>query len=162
MNSFTSRLYCLHLNQDDPKKNTMMRLSKFNLVKLGKKLKEFPRKALILDPFAVQELSKTDRSIVDRHGIIVIDCSWAKTESIFFQPFATGRKLPHLLAANTVNYGRWDRLSSAEALAASLFIVGYPQKARDLLHFFSWGESFWEINKQNLHPYEIEINPKME
>ncbi len=162
MNSFTPRLYCLHLNQDDPKKNTVVRLAKFKLVRLGKKLKAFPRKALILDPFAVRELSITDRVTIEQSGIIVIDCSWAKTESIFFQPFSTGRRLPHLLAANTVNYGRWDRLSSAEALAASLFIVGYPQKARDLLQVFSWGDSFWEINRQNLQPYEIDINSKTE
>ncbi|MHA1619604.1 MAG: DUF367 family protein [Promethearchaeota archaeon] len=154
MNSFTPRLYCLHLNQDDPKKNTVVRLAKFKQVKLGKKLKEFPRKALILDPFAVQELSISDRSAIEQYGVIVIDCSWAKTESIFFQPFSTGRKLPHLLAANSVNYGRWDRLSSAEALAASLFIVGYHQKAREILHIFGWGDSFWEINKQNLSPCE--------
>lgn len=139
-------LFCLYLQQDDPKKNTMMRLAKFNLVKIGKKLNQFPRKAIILDPFSDVEISPNDHQLIANFGLIVIDCSWEQINTIFKRKFPTGRRLPHLLAANTVNFGRWDKLSSAEALAAGLYIGGFPEKARQLLELFNWGPTFWEIN----------------
>ena len=58
-----------------------------------------------------------------------------------------GRKLPQLLAANNVNYGRWEKLSSVEALAAGLILTGYLKKALVLLSKFSWGLTFIEINR---------------
>ena len=152
MNSKTNdlRIYALHLNQDDPKKNTILRLSKFNLVKLGKKLSQFPKNAIILDPFSNNTINFQDRNFLKKSGIIVIDCSWAQIDLVFNQKFKMGRKLPHLLAANSVNYGKWDKLSSAEALAAALFITGFKNEAKNLLSKFSWGKSFWEINKDFL------------
>ena len=152
MNSKTNdlRLYALHLNQDDPKKNTIIRLSRFNLVKLGKKLSQFPKNAIILDPFSNNIISFQDRNDLQKSGIIVIDCSWAQIDLVFNQKFKMGRKLPHLLAANSVNYGKWDKLSSAEALAAALYITGFKDEAKELLSKFSWGKSFWNINKDFL------------
>ena len=145
------RLYALHLNQDDPKKNTILRLNKFNLVKLGNKLSQFPKNAIVLDPFSKNIINFQDRGNLKKSGIIVVDCSWAQIDLVFNQKFKTGRKLPHLLAANSVNYGKWDKLSSAEALAAALFITGFKDEAKKLLSKFSWGKSFWEINKKFLN-----------
>ncbi|MHA1777619.1 MAG: DUF367 family protein [Promethearchaeota archaeon] len=140
-------LFCLYLQQDDPKKNTIMRLTKFNLVKIGKRLHQFPKKAIILDPFSDREISSLDHGQIAKFGIIVIDCSWEQIDTIFNRKFPTGRRLPHLLAANTVNYGKWDRLSSAEALAAGLYIGGFPKKAQEILNVFKWGPAFWNINQ---------------
>jgi pre-rRNA-processing protein TSR3 len=109
----------------------------------------FLSNAVVLDPFSKTEISIEDAKIILKFGIVVIDCSWESTETIFTSPFRNGRKLPHLLAANAVNYGKWDRLSSAEALAASLYLVGFKSQARELLSKFSWGEAFWEINNMN-------------
>ena len=61
-------------------------------------------------------------------GLAVIDCSWKHADHIF-QKFRTGRRLPRLLAANSVNYGRWEKLSSAEALAAALFLIQHNDHA---------------------------------
>jgi pre-rRNA-processing protein TSR3 len=144
------RLYALHLNQDDPKKNTIIRLNRFNLVKLGKKLSQFPKNAIILDPFSNKIINFQDRNDIKKSGIIVIDCSWSQIDLVFNRKFKMGRKLPHLLAANSVNYGKWDKLSSAEAIAAALFITGFKDEAEELLSKFSWGKSFWEINKDFL------------
>ncbi len=144
------RLYALHLNQDDPKKNTIIKLSKFKMVKLGKKLSNFPKNAIILDPFSNNIINFEDRINIKKSGIIVIDCSWAQIDLVFNKKFKMGRKLPHLLAANPVNYGKWDKLSSAEALAAALFLTGFKEESMELLSKFSWGKSFLEINKDFL------------
>ena len=57
-----------------------------------------------------------------------------------------GRKLPPLIAVNPVNYGKWEKLSSVEALAAALFILNYEDHAKLLLSKFTWGSEFFKIN----------------
>ncbi len=141
------KLYGVHLNQDDPKKNTVVKLAKHHLVILKKKVYHCPRKAVILDPFSSVVFSLEDRERVAKYGIVVIDCSWEQTEAIFQYKYQYGRCLPHLLAANNVNYGKWDRLSSAEALVAALYISGFQEQAKSTLSKFSWGKEFFKINK---------------
>ena len=143
-------LFSVYLKQDDPKKNTIVRLAQFNLVKLKSQLRQCPRKALILDPFSKHLLSIEDQPLIEKYGLVVIDCSWKKTESIFQNPFRTGRILPHLLAVNPINYGKWDRLSSAEALAAALYITGFEEQAKEILSKFNWGSHFWNVNQSYL------------
>ena len=139
------RLFVVHYNQCDPKKCTSKKLQKFRLVTLLPKLRFLPRNAIILDPFAKKTLSIEDKNSIDRFGLAVIDCSWKHAEDIF-KPFRTGRKLPRLLAANSVNYGRWEKLSSAEALAAALIIIGHKEYAELLMSKFGWGPGFFNIN----------------
>ncbi len=119
---FTPKLFVVHYDQCDPKKCTSMKLKKFNLVKFIPKIRFLPKHTIILDPFAPKTLGLSDRSQIEKFGIAVIDCSWKHADHVF-QNFKTGRKLPRLLAANSVNYGRWEKLSSAKALAAALFLT---------------------------------------
>jgi pre-rRNA-processing protein TSR3 len=57
------------------------------------------------------------------------------------------RSVPFLIAANPVNYGKPLRLSCAEAIAATLYITGYKEEARQVLAKFKWGEGFFKVNR---------------
>ena len=64
------------------------------------------------------------------------------------------RMLPLLLAANPVNWGKPSKLTTAEAPAASLYLIGNEKQARDLLSAFNWGEQFFVLNKEPLDAYK--------
>ncbi len=66
---------------------------------------------------------------------------------------AANRKLPDLLAANPVSYARIGRLSTAEALSAALYIMGFPSQSRELLSPFRWGRTFFDLNGEILPRY---------
>ena len=61
--------------------------------------------------------------------------------------------VPYLIAANSVNYGRPWRLNCAEALAATFYICGHEDWAREVVTHFSYGEAFLDINAQVLKRY---------
>lgn len=95
------------------------------------------------------------QEIVETIGISVIDCSWAKVQELPYKQLRSGshRLLPFLVAANSVNYGRPHKLSCAEAIAATLYIVGLKDEARQILEEFSWGLEFLKINMDCLEAY---------
>jgi len=142
----TPTLYAVYLAQDDKKKNTILKLKRYNLIKVVKKVNELYRKTIILNPFSEKILTIEDRTDIIKYGIAVIDCSWNKINNVFNKPFKTGRKLPPLIAANSVNYGKLSKLSSVEALAAALIIIGYFELAEIILSKFVWGPNFIKIN----------------
>jgi pre-rRNA-processing protein TSR3 len=63
------------------------------------------------------------------------------------------RALPFLVAANPVNFGKPCVLSSVEALAAALYIIGEKERAAELLSKVSWGIRFLEVNREPLDLY---------
>jgi pre-rRNA-processing protein TSR3 len=77
---------------------------------------------------------------------MVIDCSWKKIFNLKTLNLRNSRKLPSLIASNPVNYGKWEKLSSAEALAAALYITNYSEYADLILSKFSWGAEFKRLN----------------
>ncbi len=143
----SSKLICLHYNQCDPKKCTSFKLNKYNLLKIVKSIRGNLKKSIILTPFAAQEISIDDRGKLSRYGLIVIDCSWKKIINLKMDDFLYPRKLPPLIAANPTNYGKWEKLSSVEALAAALYITNYSNQADLILSKFSWGIQFRKLNK---------------
>ena len=44
-------------------------------------------------------------------------------------------------------------MTTAEALAASLYLIGRQEQARQLLSAFRWGEQFFVLNKEPLEAY---------
>ncbi|UCD02257.1 MAG: DUF367 family protein [Promethearchaeota archaeon] len=140
------KLYCLHYRECDPKKCTASKLSKLHLVEIINNIKGVLKNSIILNPFAQKQLSSIDRNTILHYGLIVIDCSWSKIMALKKYDFKTARKLPRLIAANPTNYGKWEKLSSAEALAGALFITKFFDYATLILSKFSWGRQFKELN----------------
>ena len=65
----------------------------------------------------------------------------------------TSRCLPILIAGNPVNFGKLTKLTTAEAIAAALYIAGFKKESEDLLSIFTWGHSFFELNGMLLDNY---------
>jgi pre-rRNA-processing protein TSR3 len=65
-----------------------------------------------------------------------------------------------MLAANPVNYGKPFKLTTLEAFAATLYIFGYIDQARELLQLYKWGPHFLELNKEPLEDYRKAENSK--
>ena len=61
--------------------------------------------------------------------------------------------MPFLIATNPTNYGKPIRLSTVEALAAALVILGFEEQAKTILSKFSWGLNFLVINQELLQLY---------
>jgi len=146
-------LHFYHADQCDPKKCTGKKLARFNLAKLHKNPRTLPRQAIFLDPFALQALSPADDA---RNGIVVLDCSWEEVERVFpilQRLMMKHRALPYLLAANAVNFGKPFKLSSVEAFAAALYILGEKEQAALILNKFKWGPVFLDLNREPLERY---------
>ena len=140
------KLYCLHYNECDPKKCTALKLKKYNIIKIIKNFDGRLKNAIILNPYSFSEISIDDKDTVDQFGLVVIDCSWKKILNLKSIPSYNSRKLPPLIAANPVNYGKWEKLSSVEALAAALYITDFHDYGDYILSKFSWGIQFKNIN----------------
>ena len=151
-------LHAIWLAQDDPKKNTAVRASRDDLLRLHKDFKRLPKRGVILEPLCGKVLGPEDREIFQNKGsLVALDCSWAQIESsvehVMRRTRLKPRMLPLLLAANPVNWGKPGKLSTVEALAASLCLMGNELQAQELLSKYRWGERFLELNKEPLEAY---------
>lgn len=110
---------------------------------------------LALSHHGQRVISPADRELVLAHGLVVLDCSWNRTEEISVSKLKCHAHvlLPFLVAANNINYGRPSKLNDAEAFAAALVIVGLREEAEQLLESFSYGEEFLKINHDVLEAY---------
>ena len=143
-------LYAYRDNSCDPRKCTVKKMERAGVLKIFTKISQIPRNTLLLDPTAEQALSPADRFV---KSITVLDCSWAVLDTGAVRSWRIRRALPFLVAANPVNFGRPCVLSSIEALAASLYILGEQERAAELLKKVSWGIRFIEVNREPLDFY---------
>lgn len=140
-----------YMHQDDPRKSTMKKLERFGLAKsvpLGKL-----NRAVTLTLDSERVLLPLFSEDVAIHGIGVLEGSWNRPETLSAIRMKKGVKLPTLLAANPVNYGKPFRLSSVEAVAAALFITGFQDFGAELLGKFTWGHVFYDLNREPLLEY---------
>ena len=143
------KLFVLRFHQDDPKKCTAAKMVKF---KIASDVRKTSNSNLVLDPFSDKILLPKDKAIIN--SIVGIDCSWNLADQAFSKTFSgIKRKLPPLLAGNPVNYSKLDKLTTAEAMAASLYILGFKEESLDLLNKFKWGHTFYELNQNLLEEY---------
>lgn len=143
-----------HSKQCDPKKCTAYRLAKFDMAKIVDKIAHIPKNSIFLNPFSEKALSPAD-VIYLKHGISALDCSWEVANEVFMKisPHVQDRALPYLVAANPVNYGKPTKLSTAEAVAAALYILGEKTKALNTMDKFRWGITFIKLNEELLERY---------
>ena len=139
-------------NQCDPKKCTAKRMLKFGLAKEAKTLHSIPSNSIVLSPFAEKALSPADKKY-SRNGLVVMDLTWTNIDD-FPRPTRTqDRALPYLLASNPINWGRPMELNSAEAVLASLIILGEKEQADSFLGRFNWAPEFIRLNGELLEAY---------
>jgi len=143
-------LYAFRDNSCDPRKCTVKKLERAGFLKIFQKLQQIPRNTLILDPTAEQALSPADRFV---KSLTVLDCSWEVLDTGAISSWRIRRALPFLMAANPVNFGKPCKLSSVEAVAAALYIMGEKDRAKELLSKVNWGIRFLEVNKEPLELY---------
>ena len=148
------RVVVYHAKQCDPKKCTALKLGRHNMVRIVHRIRALPKGSVILNPFSKKAFSPKDRVRLEKRGLSAIDCSWMHADEVFeLSMQGASRCLPYLIAANPVNYGAPTKLSTVEALAAALYIVGLKDKAEQLLSIFKWGPQFINLNQELLDTY---------
>ena len=116
---------------------------------------------IVLAADAAQILSPADAPLIQTRGLAGVNCSWRGLDAV---PFAAlgrpelRRRLPFLVAANEVNYGKPLYLNTAEALAAALRIAGMTQDAELLLAPFASGGAFFALNADAFEAYAAAVD----
>ena len=148
------KVFSINFGTCDTKRCSASKLVRFKKIKALN-----PRhtcKSISLSPFGEKALSPSDRELVDKSGIAVLDCSWNHIEELpekYTRGNYKDRLLPFLISSNPINYGKPCKLNCAEALAAGLFILNYKEEAYDLLEGFSYDNAFWDLNLEYLEAY---------
>lgn len=160
------RLEILMRYQDDPKKCTAAKLVRCGL---ARRVRRMPARGLVLNPYGNRLLLPADR---DAAALVGIDCSWRLARREFaigdsgnlrlgrMQHDVHARSLPPLLAGNPVNYAKTGILTTAEAMAASMFIMGMDGRGHELLDMFGWGHTFYDLNCNILGEYAQMAGPE--
>ena len=128
----------------------MKKLERFGMMRIVTRIPQIPKTTLLLDPTA-DVLSPADKKWVS--SITALDCSWEVLDTANLGAWKGRRALPFLVAANPVNFGKPFTLTSVEAIAATLFILGEEVQAEAVLSKFNWGLNFLKLNAEPLSDY---------
>jgi pre-rRNA-processing protein TSR3 len=142
-------LHVRYEGDDDPEKCTARALQRAGEVQLHRTDRETPY-GVVLNPHADRALSPAD---ADVSRLVALDCSWERAGEAQFSLPGDHRALPFLVAANPVNFGQPFQLTTVEALAAGLTILGDRDRAASLLSAVGWAETFLELNEEPLARY---------
>ncbi|MFW6142532.1 MAG: DUF367 family protein [Candidatus Saliniplasma sp.] len=146
-------LFIRDYRECDPEKCTARKLLNEKLAEKLTKDGELGENGIYLTPLAEKAISPEDKEKAEKGGLRAIDCSWAEAEDKIPE-YENGRALPYLVAVNPINYGNPFQLTTAEALAAALFILSEEDQAKDIMSIFSWGEHFFKMNEKPLKEYQ--------
>lgn len=154
-------LYIVDLDECDPKRCSGKKLQRFGFARRIRSISEIPGNSVVLNPFSEKALSPDDACYAERGGITALDVSWRKVDSehsgsypcVHLHNRGRHRSLPYLIAANPINFGKPFMLSTAEAFAAALYILGRQNQARHILEKFKWGNTFLSLNREPLDEY---------
>lgn len=148
------RIFIYSKHEDDPNLCTAERLVRRGLAKRIRRLIEIPECSIVLNPFANTYIKSSDRVYVQTCGIVAVDVSWKRGVDIL-KKIRRGnqRALPILIAANSINYGKPFKLSTAEALIAALIITGFDEEALEIASLFKWGQHFISLNRERIEKY---------
>lgn len=144
------KVIILRLKQDDPKKATGAKLLRLGLAEKYRFNRGFS--LLVLNPYARALISPMDREATK--GVVAVDASWRRIDEVKW-PRGRQRRLPFLVAANPINYGMPEKLSTVEAIAAALYILGFKEQAFEMLRPFKWGYGFLSLNRDRLESYSM-------
>jgi pre-rRNA-processing protein TSR3 len=155
------RLGIVLVGNDHPRVCTGRRLIRQGLALAVPPPQDGGDRGVLLDPYAPRALSLPDRARARRAGLVAVDCSWnrlstERSRQLAPEPPLTDRghrRLPMLIATNPQHFGRVGELNTAEALAAALWVLGDPDRARQLLNGFAGGPTFFEVNRERLDRY---------
>jgi len=154
------RLIAYHANEDDPKKCSAKKLARLKFATLETHIRNIPKKSILLDPYAKQSISRSDRKNASEYGLVAVDCSWENAEKNFdyLEIQCSPRAIPFVIAANPVNYGKPLKLSTLEAFVAALYIMDHVEQAKRIIQIYKWGPHFLELNKNPLEDYRSAMN----
>lgn len=147
-------IYILTRNEDDPEICTAEKLIRGGIAIKITRIRDISPCSIVLNPFASVYVKNSDKDYITKCGLTAIDVSWKKDIKIL-KNIRRGiqRVLPILIAANPVNYGKPFKLSTVEAIAATLYITGFREIAVSILKIFRWGGQFIELNREKLENY---------
>ena len=160
------RIFIYRVPQDDPRKNTAIKMARFGLATLVSSVRALPSGSVLLDPTAREPLTPNDRDAIASRGLSLIDCSWRRAVEVHVRLVGRGlirRRLPLLIAVNPTHFGKPYILSTIEAAAAALYITGFRDEAINLLRLYKWGPNFIGINQRYLERYAVgDLSPERE
>jgi pre-rRNA-processing protein TSR3 len=154
-------LLLVFAGDDDPKRCSGRRLIRAGEVAEVPTSRPAPSGVVLLDPHSETPLSAADRPRALAAGLLGVDCSWNRIGSSGEYPagipwlgrLPTRRRLPWLIAANPQHHGRLAELNTAEAFAASLYVLREEARSRRILEPFAGGRTFFELNAAALASY---------
>jgi pre-rRNA-processing protein TSR3 len=140
-------------NHCDPKRCSGKKMARKGLIQTLRVGQKFS--GVVVTPNGKIPVSPADAHTVTNGGVAVVECSWARLSEVPFGRIGgpCERLLPYLIATNPVNYGKPLRLNCVEAIAACLCIIGKEEQAREIMAPFSWGEAFFDVNRELLDLY---------
>jgi ribosome biogenesis protein Tsr3 len=80
------RITIYHAAQDDPKKNTALRLKRRGIARIVSSARFLPKRAIVLNPFGEIAFSPADKERLEQFGLAALDCSWEHAQKVMGKP----------------------------------------------------------------------------